>query len=149
LRPLAPDSGARREGLGPGRRFLELEVASHRTPVFRLVEEGVAPWLLNDIAAVWRFAAEGGAGIACRIDSEEAVGPMRRIRAVERGDGDPGGDRTPAPMWRRAGPCPGGGRRAARRRGPERPASDAGDRRRATGRAETARGRLETTVDPT
>ncbi len=82
-------TSARGEGLEPERRFLGLEVASHRNLVFWLVEESVAPRLMQEIAAVGRFEAERGAGIACQIDIEAAVGLMRQIRAIEGNESDP------------------------------------------------------------
>lgn len=84
-------TSARGEGLEPERRFFGLEVASHRNLVFWLVEETVAPRLLRDIATVGRFEEERGAGIACQIDIDAAVGLMRQIQAIEQGDGDPVG----------------------------------------------------------
>lgn len=82
-------TSARGEGLEPERRFLGLEVASHRNLVFWLVEESVAPALMQEIAAVGRFEAERGAGIACQIDIEAAVGLMRQIQAIEGNEADP------------------------------------------------------------
>lgn len=76
-------TSARGEGLEPERKFLGLEVASHRNLVFWLVEESVAPQVLRDIATVGRFEEERGAGIACQIDVEQAVGLMRQIQALE------------------------------------------------------------------
>lgn len=82
-------TSARGEGLEPERRFLGLEVASHRNLVFWLVEESVAPGLMQAIAAVGRFEIERGAGIACQIDIEAAVGLMRQIEAIEGNERDP------------------------------------------------------------
>ncbi|MCC5975651.1 MAG: hypothetical protein JJT81_16585 [Rubellimicrobium sp.] len=76
-------TSARGEGLERERKFLGLEVASHRNLAFWLVEESVAPKVLAKIAAVGRFEEERGAGIACQIDVEEAVGLMRQIKALE------------------------------------------------------------------
>ena len=76
-------TSARGEGLEPERRFLGLEVASHRNLAFWLVEEHVAPAVLQEISRVGRFEEERGAGIACQIDVEDAVGLMRQIRALE------------------------------------------------------------------
>jgi len=82
-------TSARGEGLEPERRFLGLEVASHRNLVFWLVEESVAPGLMQEIAAVGRFEAERGAGIACQIDIEAAVGQIEAIEGNERDPSDP------------------------------------------------------------
>ncbi|MCA3512601.1 MAG: P-II family nitrogen regulator [Rhodobacter sp.] len=79
-------TSARGEGLEPERRFLGLDVASHRNLVFWLVEEAVAPRLMSDIASAGCFESERGAGIACQIDIEAAVGLMRQIRAIEGGE---------------------------------------------------------------
>jgi hypothetical protein len=76
-------TSARGEGLEPERKFLGLEVASHRNLAFWLVEESVAPDVLARISVVGRFEDERGAGIACQIDVEQAVGLMRQIRALE------------------------------------------------------------------
>ena len=83
-------TSARGEGLERERKFLGLEVASHRNLAFWLVEESVAPQVLAKIASVGRFEEERGAGIACQIDVEEAVGLMRQIKALE---GNPEGRR--------------------------------------------------------
>lgn len=83
-------TSARGEGLERERKFLGLEVASHRNLAFWLVEESVAPKVLAEIASVGRFEEERGAGIACQIDVEEAVGLMRQIKALE---GNPEGRR--------------------------------------------------------
>jgi len=83
-------TSARGEGLERERKFLGLEVASHRNLAFWLVEESVASKVLAKIASVGRFEEERGAGIACQIDVEEAVGLMRQIKALE---GDPQGRR--------------------------------------------------------
>ena len=80
-------TSARGEGLEPERRFLGLDLASHRNLVFWLVEEHAAPTLLREIAAVGRFEEERGAGIACQLDVEEAVGLMRQMQALEQGRG--------------------------------------------------------------
>lgn len=79
-------TSARGEGLEPERRFLGLEVASHRNLVFWLIEETIAPKLLQNISSVGRFEVDRGAGIACQIDIEAAVGLMRQIRAIEGDD---------------------------------------------------------------
>ncbi len=79
-------TSARGEGLEPERRFLGLEVASHRNLAFWLVKESVAADVLARISSVGRFEAERGAGIACQIDVEDAVGLMRQIKALEGGD---------------------------------------------------------------
>lgn len=84
-------TSARGEGLEPERRFLGLDVASHRNLVFWLVEETVAPRLMQEIATVGCFETESGAGIACQIDIEAAVGLMRQIRAITGGAPDPAG----------------------------------------------------------
>ena len=76
-------TSARGEGLEPEQTFFGLEVASHRNLALWLVEESVAANVLRDIAAVGRFEAERGAGIACQIDVDEAVGLMRQIKALE------------------------------------------------------------------
>lgn len=57
--------------------------------MFWLVEETVAPRLMQEIAVVGRFEAERGVGIACQIDIEAAVGLMRQIRAIEGAESDP------------------------------------------------------------
>jgi hypothetical protein len=84
-------TSARGEGLEPERRFLGLELASHRNLAFWLVEEHVAPVVLRRIAAVGRFEEERGAGIACQIDVEDAVGLLRQMQALEKGR-NPSGD---------------------------------------------------------
>lgn len=76
-------TSARGEGLERERKFLGLEIASHRNLAFWLVEKSVAPKVLAKIAAVGRFEEERGAGIACQIDVEDAVGLMRQIKALE------------------------------------------------------------------
>lgn len=76
-------TSARGEGLEPERKFLGLEVASHRNLAFWLVNESLAADVLAQISSAGRFEAERGAGIACQIDVEEAVGLMRQIRALE------------------------------------------------------------------
>lgn len=82
-------TSARGEGLEPARSFLGLEVASHRNLVFWLVDEKVAPKLLREIAAAGRFEEERGAGIACQIDVEDAVGLMRQFRTRKDDDNNP------------------------------------------------------------
>ncbi|TVQ52410.1 MAG: P-II family nitrogen regulator [Rhodobacteraceae bacterium] len=77
-------TSARGEGLAPERKFLGLDVASHRNLVFWLVEEAVAPTVLREISTVGRFEEERGAGIACQLDVEEAVGLMRQMQAIEK-----------------------------------------------------------------
>lgn len=80
-------TSARGEGLEPERSFMGLEVASHRNLAFWLVDEHAAPDVLARISAVGRFEEERGAGIACQIDVEHAVGLMRQIKALERKGG--------------------------------------------------------------
>ena len=63
--------------------FLGLEVVSHRNLALWLVETNVAPAVLNEIAAVGRFEKDRGAGIACQIDVEDAVGLLRQMKAIE------------------------------------------------------------------
>jgi len=77
-------TSARGEGLQRERTFLGLEITSHRNLVFWLVDESVAPDVLTRIASAGRFEEERGAGIACQIDVEEAVGLMRQITALEK-----------------------------------------------------------------
>ena len=84
-------TSARGQGLEPERKFLGLEVTSHRNLALWLVDEGVAADVLARIASVGRFEEERGAGIACQIDVEEAVGLMRQIKAMKERD-HPGGD---------------------------------------------------------
>ena len=76
-------TSARGEGLEPERKFLGLEVASHRNLALWLVNENVAADVLARISSVGRFEAERGAGIACQIDVEQAVGLMRQIKALK------------------------------------------------------------------
>jgi hypothetical protein len=75
-------TSARGEGREPERKFLGLDLASHRNLVFWLVEESVAPAVLRDIAAIGRFEEERGAGIACQLDVEQAVGLMRQMQSI-------------------------------------------------------------------
>ncbi|WP_155326522.1 hypothetical protein [Alkalilacustris brevis] len=49
------------------------------------VSDRSAPKVLARIASVSRIEEERGAGIACQVDVEEAVGLMRQIKALERG----------------------------------------------------------------
>lgn len=76
-------TSARGEGREPERKFLGLDLASHRNLVFWLVEEQVAAAVLRDISAVGRFEEERGAGIACQLDVEQAVGLMRQMQGIE------------------------------------------------------------------
>jgi len=78
-------TSARGEGLEPERKFLGLELASHRNLAFWLVEERFAADVLRTIAVAGRFETERGAGIACQIDVEDAVGLMRQMQAMENG----------------------------------------------------------------
>lgn len=78
-------TSARGEGMEPERRFLGLELASHRNLALWLVEEHVAADVLREIAAVGRFEEERGAGIACELDVGQAVGLMRQMQALEKG----------------------------------------------------------------
>jgi hypothetical protein len=78
-------TSARGEGLEPERKFFGLELASHRNLALWLVEADVAANVMREIAAAGRFEEERGAGIACQIDVEEAVGLMRQMQAMERG----------------------------------------------------------------
>lgn len=77
-------TSARGEGLEPERRFLGLELASHRNLALWLVETGVAADVLRKIAAAGRFEQERGAGIACKIDVEDAVGLIHQMQAVRK-----------------------------------------------------------------
>lgn len=77
-------TSARGEGLEPERTFLGLDLASHRNLGFWLVEEHLAPEVLRRIAAVGRFEEERGAGIACQIDVEDAIGLRRQMQALEK-----------------------------------------------------------------
>ena len=81
-------TSARGEGLEPERKFLGLEVTSHRNLAFWLVEESGAADVLVRISSVGCLETERGAGNACQIDVEEAVGLMRQINALE--DRNPG-----------------------------------------------------------
>ncbi|MCZ7676221.1 MAG: hypothetical protein M5U35_10560 [Roseovarius sp.] len=76
-------TSARGEGLEPERKFLGLEVSSHRNLAFWLVEESVAPDVLAQISREGRFEEDRGAGIACQIDVEEVMGLRRQIKALE------------------------------------------------------------------
>ncbi|MFA7431300.1 MAG: P-II family nitrogen regulator [Rhodospirillaceae bacterium] len=76
-------TSARGEGMKPERKFLGLDLASHRNLVFWLVEDHVASTVLRDISAAGRFEDERGAGIACQIDVEAAVGMMRHAQALK------------------------------------------------------------------
>lgn len=75
-------TSARGEGREPERGPLGLELASHRNLAMWLVEEHIAPTVLSEIAAVGRFEEERGAGIACQIDVEDAVGLRRQMLAM-------------------------------------------------------------------
>lgn len=75
-------TSARGEGLEPERKFLGLEIVSHRNLALWLVEEHVAADVLRETAAVGRFEEEQGAGIACQIDVEDAVGMVRQMKAL-------------------------------------------------------------------
>lgn len=76
-------TSARGEGREPERKFLGLELASHRNLALWLVEEQIAPTVLREIAAVGRFEEERGAGIACQLDVEAAVGLLRQMQAFD------------------------------------------------------------------
>ena len=83
-------TSARGEGFEPAQTFLGLELASHRNLALWLVEETSAPKVLQQIAATGRFEDERGAGIACQIEVEAAVGLLRQIKALNQGrDGAP------------------------------------------------------------
>jgi len=84
-------TSARGEGLEPAGKFLGLEIASHRNLVFWLVDQKTAPGLLHAIAAAGRFDEERGAGIACQIDVEDAVGLTRQFNSHKDDDGKPAG----------------------------------------------------------
>jgi hypothetical protein len=75
-------TSARGEGLEPGPKFFGLEIASHRNLVFWLVEEQVAPIVLYEIGIAGRFEEERGAGIACQLDVDEAIGLARQMRVM-------------------------------------------------------------------
>ncbi len=79
-------TSARGEGLEPARSFLGLEVTSHRNLVFWLVDEKVAPKLLREIGTIGRFEEDRGAGIACQVDIEDAVGLMRQFQTRKGND---------------------------------------------------------------
>jgi len=81
-------TSARGEGFEPERKFFGLEIASHRNLVFWLVEEQVAPIVLAEIGIAGRFEEERGAGIACQLDVEQAVGLANQVarRAGERSE---------------------------------------------------------------
>lgn len=76
-------TSARGEGHEPERKFLGLGIVSHRNLVIWMVEKSIAPKVLARISAVGRFEEERGAGIACQIDVEEAVGIISQIKALE------------------------------------------------------------------
>lgn len=83
-------TSARGEGLQPERKFLGLEVASHRNLVLWLVEASVATDVLRAISETGRFEQESGAGIACQIDVDEVAGMMTQIRTLQEEHNNPG-----------------------------------------------------------
>ena len=82
-------TSARGEGLEPAGKFLGLEIASHRNLVFWLVDMKTAPRLLSEIAAAGKFDEERGAGIACQVDVEDAVGLIRQFSLRKHDDDGP------------------------------------------------------------
>ena len=75
-------TGARGEGLTPGRTFLGLELESIRDIVLFLVVEPRAREILERIRDAANFDSEGGSGIAFQVDVEDAVGMVTQLPAI-------------------------------------------------------------------
>jgi len=67
-------TSAQGEGLRKEKTFLGLDLAAQRDIVLFLVAEPKAREILETIAKAGRFDEEPGAGIACQIALEDAVG---------------------------------------------------------------------------
>jgi nitrogen regulatory protein PII len=67
-------TSARGGGLRPGKTFLGLDLAGRRDVVIFLVTEARSREILEAIAAAGRFDEHPGAGIACQLPIEDAVG---------------------------------------------------------------------------
>ena len=67
-------TSAQGEGLKKEKTFLGLDLAAQRDIILFLVAEPMAREILETIATAGRFDEDPGAGIACQIALEDAVG---------------------------------------------------------------------------
>lgn len=81
-------TSARGEGLEPPRTFFGLGLEVQRDVVLFLVEEHLSRRVLEAVAAVGRFDAEVGAGIAFQLDVEDAVGLASQLPRIKAEIGD-------------------------------------------------------------
>lgn len=75
-------TSARGEGLEQSATFLGLTLETQRDVVLFLVEEHLAPAILEHIAEVGEFDDKPGTGIAVQIDVEDAVGVAHQIETL-------------------------------------------------------------------
>ncbi len=73
---------ARGEGLKKTRTFLGLTLETQRDILLFLVEEHLSRKILEKIAMVGEFDRKQGAGIAFKIDVEDAVGVTQQVRQL-------------------------------------------------------------------
>lgn len=73
---------ARGEGLEPTKTFFGLNLETQRDVLLLLVEEHLSRAILEKIAQVAGFEEDMGAGIACQIDVEDALGVSHQIRKL-------------------------------------------------------------------
>jgi nitrogen regulatory protein PII len=73
---------ARGEGLEPPKTFFGLNLETQRDVLLLLVEEHLSRTILETIEQVAEFEKSIGAGIALKIDVEDAVGISHQVRKL-------------------------------------------------------------------
>lgn len=81
-------ANARGEGLKQTKGVFGLEIFSHRDVLLFLVEEHLAPRILEAIAGAGEFDTTPGTGIVIQIDAEDALGVAHQIDSLAREVGE-------------------------------------------------------------
>ncbi|MEM8784386.1 MAG: P-II family nitrogen regulator [Pseudomonadota bacterium] len=76
-------SKARGEGLSPKKTFFGLTLEGQVDVVLFLVEQHLSRPILEGIAKAGGFENKAGAGMACVVDIEDAVGLASQMAAIE------------------------------------------------------------------
>ncbi len=75
-------NNARGEGVEKERTFLGLTLTTQRDMLMFLVEEHMSRRILETIAEVGKFQTKKGAGIAFKVDVEDAVGVAHQVATL-------------------------------------------------------------------
>lgn len=73
---------ARGEGMKQSKTFFGLTLDTPRDVLMFLVEEHLSRYILEKIAKAGEFDSKAGAGIAFKIDVEDAIGVMHQVEQL-------------------------------------------------------------------